>query len=92
MLGDLRVVTLTGRDILAYIEALYDGVNDPEVREISQVQNMKKYLNYVALGVEPSGQFLHSIRRVMSRAELSRVCAEYLDHGDPVMHEALQEK
>jgi len=82
----------TGRDILAYVEALYDAVNKPEVRELSQVHNMKKYLNYVALGVEPSGQFLHSIRRVTTRADLFRVCAEYLDHGDPVMHEALAER
>jgi nifR3 family TIM-barrel protein len=81
----------TGRDILAYIEALYEAVNDPEAREISQANNMKKYLNYIALGVEPSGQFLHSIRRVTTRADLFRVCAEYLDHNAPVTHEALQE-
>jgi nifR3 family TIM-barrel protein len=86
-----RVNHPTGREILAYIEALYNAVNKPDAREISQVNNLKKYLNYVALGVEPSGQFLHSIRRVTSRADLFRVCAEYLDHGDPVRHEALQE-
>jgi tRNA-dihydrouridine synthase len=81
----------TGRDILAYIEALYEAVNQPDAREVSKANNMKKYLNYIALGVEPSGQFLHSIRRVTTRAELFRVCAEYLDHGAPVRHEALQE-
>jgi nifR3 family TIM-barrel protein len=82
----------TGREILAYIEALYDAVARPEVREASQVQNMKKYLNYIALGVEPSGQFLHTIRRVTTRANFFRVCAEYLDHSEPVLHEALQER
>jgi tRNA-dihydrouridine synthase len=81
----------TGRNILGYIEALYEAVNEPEAREISQVHNMKRYLNYIALGVEPSGQFLYSIRRVTTRADLFRICAEYLDHSAPVMHEALQE-
>src|SRR5262249_25599173 len=47
----------TGRDVLAYIHALYAAVLSPEVREVSQVQNMKKYLNYIADGVEPTGQF-----------------------------------
>src|SRR5438445_4168455 len=53
----------TGNDVLAYIRALYDAVCSPEVRELSQVQKMKKYMNYLGAGVEPSGQFLHQIRR-----------------------------
>ena len=71
-----------GRDLLAYIHALYEAVCTPEVREVSQVQQMKKYLNFIGVGVEPSGQFLHSIRRVMTKADFFRICAEYLDHGE----------
>lgn len=71
-----------GRDVLAYIHALYEAVCAPDVREVSQVQKMKKYLNYIGLGVEPTGQFLHAIRRVLTRADFFRICAEYLDHGD----------
>ena len=69
-----------GRDVLDYIRALYDAVCTPGVRESSQVQKMKKYLNYVGVGVEPTGQFLHDIRRVMTRADFFRVCEEHLDH------------
>jgi tRNA-dihydrouridine synthase len=69
-----------GRDVLDYIRALYDAVCTPGVRESSQVQKMKKYLNYVGVGVEPTGQFLHDIRRVNTRTDFFRVCEEHLDH------------
>lgn len=71
----------SGRDVLAYIHALYEAVCSPDVREVSQVQKMKKYLNYIGLGVEPTGQFLHAIRRVMTKTDFFRMCAEYLDHN-----------
>ncbi|MDR3402149.1 MAG: tRNA-dihydrouridine synthase [Chthoniobacter sp.] len=79
----------TGRDVLGYVHALYEAVCDPEVRELSQVQKMKKYLNFISHGVEPTGQFQHFIRRVMTKADFFRVCTEYLDHDTPVPHEPL---
>ena len=79
----------TGRDVLNYVHALYEAVCSPDVAEVSQVQKMKKYLNYITHGVEPTGQFQHTIRRVMTKADFSRVCAEYLDHEQPVPHEPL---
>jgi len=79
----------TGRDVLSYIAALFEAVCHPAVREVSQVQKMKKFLNYITHGVEPTGQFQHTIRRVMTKADFFRVCAEYLDHNEPVPHEPL---
>ena len=76
----------TGREVLAYIHALYEAVCDPQVREVSQVQKMKKYLTYISDGVEPTGQFQHSIRRVVTRAEFFGICNEYLDHESPIPH------
>lgn len=73
-----------GHDVLAYIRALYDAVCTPGVREASQVQKMKKYLNYIGEGVEPGGQFLHDIRRVTTRADFFRVCGEHLEHDRPM--------
>jgi len=70
----------TGRDVLNYIHALYEAVCTPDVRESAQVQKMKKYLNYIGEGVEPTGRFLHAIRRVTNRADFFRVCAEHLEH------------
>ncbi len=74
----------TGREVLSYIRRLYEAVCSPGVREILQVQKMKKYLCFLGLGVEPSGAFLHGIRRVDTRADFFRLCAEYLDHDDPM--------
>jgi tRNA-dihydrouridine synthase B len=74
----------TGHDVLAYIEELYDAVCTPGVREAQQVQKMKKYLNFIGLGVEPTGRFLHAIRRTESRAEFFRHCADHLSHDDPM--------
>ena len=73
-----------GRDVLHYIRTLFDAVCTPGVREASQVQKMKKYLNYLAVGVEPTGKFLHDIRRVTTCADFFRVCAEHLDHDRPL--------
>ena len=73
-----------GHDVLEYIRALYDAVCSPDVKESAQVQKMKKYLNYVAAGAEPSGAFLHDIRRVGTKADFFRVCETFLNHETPL--------
>jgi hypothetical protein len=50
------------------------------VRESAQVQKMKKYLNYVGMGIEPTGEFLHRIRRVTTRGDFFAVCGDFLKH------------
>ena len=79
----------TGREVLAYVRDLYEAVCAPEVRESSQVQKMKKYLNFLGLGVEPTGSFLHQMRRVETKADLFKLCAVYLDHPHPMPLEPL---
>lgn len=78
----------SGREVLDYICALYDAVCAPDVPERSQVQKMKKYLNFIAIGAEPSGQFLHDIRRVHTREDFFTVCTTHLDHSSPLELEA----
>src|SRR5438046_9350118 len=53
-----------GMDVLGYVRDLYEAVCSPEVREEAHVQKMKKYMNYLGVGVDPGGQFLYQIRRV----------------------------
>ena len=48
---------------------------------------MKKYLNFIGAGVEPTGQFLHQIRRVSTKVDFFRVCEEFLDHDRPMLLE-----
>jgi tRNA-dihydrouridine synthase len=78
-----------GCDVLEYVRELYEAVCTPGVKESAQVQKMKKYLNYIAAGAEPTGQFLHDIRRVTTRADFFRVCDAFLNHGDPMPLEPL---
>ncbi|HUR45497.1 MAG TPA: tRNA-dihydrouridine synthase family protein [Candidatus Saccharimonadales bacterium] len=78
------VLSPTGKQVLNYVQELYGAVCAPDVREASQVQKMKKYLNFLGLGVEPTGRFLHDIRRVTTRHDFFKVCEAYLDHDVPM--------
>ena len=71
-----------GREVLAYIRALWDHEITPGVRESSQVQRMKKFMNFIGEGI--GGNFLHDIRRVTTTADFFRVCDESLDHDQPM--------
>lgn len=79
-----RLFIPRGHDVLEYIRQLYDAVCTPGVKESAQVQKMKKYLNYIAAGTEPSGQFLHDVRRVTTRDDFFRVCETFLSHDQPL--------
>lgn len=78
-------VTLpSGREVLAYIRELWAMMCEPCASELSQVQRMKKFINFIGEGVEPAPSFLHEIRRVALPAEFFRVCEAYLDHDRPM--------
>jgi len=79
-----KITLPRGRAVLAYIGALYESVCTPDVSERLQVQKMKRYLNFIGLGAEPTGAFLHGIRRVTTRAEFFRCCEEFLTHDEPM--------
>jgi tRNA-dihydrouridine synthase len=73
-----------GFEVLAYVRALYEAVCAPAVRESARVEKMKKYMNFLGVGVDPAGQFLHQIRRVTTQADFFRVCGEFLGHDRPM--------
>ena len=79
-----QVFIPTGRDVLHYVAKLYDAVCSPAVRETAQVEKMKKYLNFIGLGVEPAEPFLFQIRRVETKVDFFRVCEEFLNHDRPL--------
>ncbi|MEI8313806.1 MAG: tRNA-dihydrouridine synthase family protein [Verrucomicrobiota bacterium] len=76
----------TGRDVLAYVEALYESACSDDVPERSQVQKMKKYMNFLGEGIGRS--FLHDIRRASTKADFFHVCRKALDHPMPMALEA----
>ena len=70
----------TGRDVLAYVQSLWDVACASNVQESAQVQRMKKFMNYIAEGVGPADGFLQQIRRVATTDAFWRVCREHLEH------------
>jgi tRNA-dihydrouridine synthase len=72
------VTEAAGPEILDYIRRLYDAVCSPEAKEGAQVQKMKKTMNFIAARADPTGQFLHEIRRVTDKREFFDVCERRL--------------
>jgi len=76
----------TGREVLRYIHALYEDTAafTGNFQPRKQVHKMKKYLVFIASGVDVEGAFEHRVRRVEDEGEFFAVCAQYLDHDRPV--------
>jgi len=74
----------SGRDVLAFVGALYESACSPDVPEKSQVQKMKKYMNFLGEGIEDAGSFLHDIRRATKRTEFFAICKARFDHDRPL--------
>ncbi|MCX6955436.1 MAG: tRNA-dihydrouridine synthase family protein [Verrucomicrobia bacterium] len=72
------VTPLTLADVRNYVERLYRATQVPGLAELLHVNKMKKYLNFVGQGVDPTGAFLHDMRRTASEAELFGVCDRHL--------------
>jgi tRNA-dihydrouridine synthase len=73
-----------GHDVLRYVRELFEAVCPPDVAEAAHVQKMKKYLNYIGVGIESTGEFLHRIRRVTTEREFFTVCEDFLNHDQPM--------
>ncbi len=65
-------------DVRGYIEHLYRATAAPDLPERPHVNKMKKYLNFVGQSVDPTGAFLHEMRRAESEIELFAVCDRHL--------------
>ncbi len=85
--GDL-VKLPTGRMLLSYIRELWDNEITPDVKELAQVQRMKKFMNFIGEGI--GAAFLHDIRRVATTADFFRVCETYLSHDLPLNLEPVE--
>jgi tRNA-dihydrouridine synthase B len=77
-----RIPQPAGRAVLNYLHELWDHEITPGVRELSQVQRMKKFTNFIGEGL--GAKFLHDIRRVETAADFWRVCEAWLDHENPM--------
>jgi tRNA-dihydrouridine synthase len=76
------VVLPVGHEVLAYVKALYESECDRAMSGGARVQRMKKFMNYLGAGVEPTGQFLNQIRRAAAPDEFFGICERFLAHGE----------
>ena len=69
-------------DVRDYIDDLFLATTHGKRDALSHINYMKKFLNFVGLGVDTDGQFLHDMRRTKSKADLDAVCQRHLiAHG-----------
>ncbi len=78
--------TLSGRevyqprlsDVRAYVDELAKAIlsSDSEVRHPDS--RLKKFLNFIGLGIDPEGAFLYKMRRSRGMDELMAVCDEFM--------------
>jgi len=65
-------------DVRTYIEDLIIATSTPDREGQYHINHMKKFLNFVGLGVDADGQFLHDMRRAKSKPELDAICDRHL--------------
>lgn len=76
-------VTLpTGRQVLHYIQELWEETWHDESTGQGHAQSMKRYMNFIGAGITGDGRFLDRIRRASSQEEFFATCRDYLDHDD----------
>ena len=78
----------TGRQVLEYLRDLWANEITPGVRELSQVQRMKKFTNFIGEGI--GAKFLHDIRRVETTVDFWQVCEAWLQHDQPMSLEPVE--
>ncbi len=83
------IVYPTGQDVLAYIQDLYDTLRYKTVSDEAHITRLKKYLNFIGLGIDPQGHFLHAIRQSRSEQHFFDTCRGFLNHSDPMTLEPM---
>ncbi|MCB1225553.1 MAG: tRNA-dihydrouridine synthase family protein [Verrucomicrobiales bacterium] len=74
----------TGRDVLAYLHALYDAMTHDHFAEIDRVHRVKKFMNFIGAGLPDGEAFLHPVRRATTREALLTPAVAFLDHDEPL--------
>lgn len=73
----------TMRDLLAYIQDLWEATTRAASPPLKQANAIKRYAKYIASGVDPEGTFLDQVRRARSPEEFFRCCETWLDRPGP---------
>jgi tRNA-dihydrouridine synthase B len=66
------------KDVYTYIQLLHEQTADPEMPDARHVNQLKKFLNFIGISVDPQGLFLNAIRRAITSEDLFSVCKLHL--------------
>ena len=73
----------TLRDLRAYIDHLHRATRVDGLPDAVHTAKMKKYLHFIAQGIDPENAFLHQVRRTQDSDSMRRCCDQWLDRDDP---------
>lgn len=76
--SDATPLELTLADLREYIDRLYRTACDTSAPETARLGRLKKFLNFILPGIEPSGNLMRRARAATQEIELFRACDEYL--------------
>lgn len=80
-----RTPTLpTGREVAAYLQGLYEATGFPTLGTRLHLERLKKYLNFIAPGIDSEGRFLFRAQRLVSTEDFTALCRDFLDHDRPM--------
>lgn len=69
-------------DVRGYIDDLFEATLETGRAERFHINHLKKFLNFIGLGVDPEGLFLHEVRRATNKIEMDTICDRHLiDNG-----------
>jgi tRNA-dihydrouridine synthase B len=78
------VLLPTGLQVLDYIRRLYEATRPDQASPQQHVKRIKKFMNFIGLGIEPSGLFLSQMRRAATETAFFEVCERWLSHHEPM--------
>jgi len=65
-------------DVRQYVEDLYLATTRPDRTGRHHINHMKKFLNFIGLGIDTEGRFLHEMRRAQEKTQLDEICHRYM--------------
>ena len=72
------VMVITLADMYKYIQHLYAITYQDDLREKAHINSLKKFLNFIGTGIDPTGNFLAEMRLVQSKDALFALCDRHL--------------
>ena len=78
-------------DVREYVDEIISNSKKYKPKPKNLPGRLKKFLNFIALGVDSTGEFLNSMRRAQSLDELLRICDKHLlEDGKSVLPFSLE--